>query len=138
MECVLKNVVKTCAPGVSKISLAWLPIEKFEDDEYDFLFLGHLVGPSSDIPHFNVHGTPWYVNTDDGTEYLNLLYADEVFTYSEDKGWRNTDDGARISRARAPLISVIKDAKKGKIGRWQKNFNGEWSQDLKKPANAFL
>lgn len=139
MDCVLKNEVETCAPGVSKISLAWLPIEKFEADEYDFLFLGHLVGPSSDIPHFNVHGTPWYVNTDDeGAEYLNLLYADEVFNYSEERGWITGKTGPRISKVRAPLEAVIADAKKGKIGAWQKSVNGEWSDDLRAPAPAFL
>lgn len=139
MECVLKNDVETCAPGVSKISLAWLPIEKFEADDYSFLFLGHLVGPSSDIPHFNVHGTPWYVNEDAaGVEYLNLIYADEVFNFSEERGWTTAKNGPRISRVRAPLEAVIKDATDGKIGTWEKSISGEWSEKLDEPGNAIL
>ena len=140
MECIIRNDVRTCAPGVSKISLAWLPIEKFENDNYDFLFLGHLVGPASDIPHLNVHGTPWYVNTgEDGVEYLNLIYADEDFSKTETGGWATVDGMSHyIARVRAPFADVIKDAMNGEIGTWEKQYGNNWSENLEKPAVGIL
>lgn len=134
------------APGRSAISLAWLPKDRLDTDIFQFNYLGHIATYCADTPHFNVSGTPVFVNTDNGTEYINILFSDMLASQGtfkpnakstpDPEGWEKIK--SFVSQARAPLKEVIASAKKGKLTGWLKRNCDEWSDAKGKLATGVI
>jgi len=130
MDCSIIDELERCAPGYSQIGLAWLPNDKFEADNYEFTFLGNIAGSYTKLPHFNVHGTPWYYTQDEnGEKYLNLLFADAHYIQLEDGNWMPHETGGqRIGRLRYDFDKLMVDIEAGRIGDWQKLTAEGWKE----------
>lgn len=138
MDCAVIAGGKQCAPGRSQISLAWLPIDKFEKNDFSFEFLGHISGSYSDVPHFNVHGTPWYFSDEkDGNKYLNLIFADGSFVKRRGK-WRAKQGGLRIGQLRANFKDLMTAISTGENGSWTKYTKAGWVSPDVAVAKAVL
>ena len=135
MQGIMFDERETRAPGRSAIGLAWLPKDRYDAEIYQFDYLGHIATYCSDVPHFNVSGTPMYVNTDEGVEYINILFSD-VHATQNDKGWWK--DKVMVAHARASLKDVVADAKKGKVSNWLKRNGDAWGDALGKEATGVL
>lgn len=116
------------APGRSAISLAWLPIERLQEDEVRFEYLGHIANYCSEIPHFNVSGTPIFTNSINGVEYMNIMFTNIETSADEQGVWRQRI--GYVSQARAPLKEIIKGAKKGYATKWVKRNGNIWTDSL--------
>jgi len=140
MPCVFIDKLNHCAPGYSQISLAWLSNEKFENDNYQFTFLGNIAGSYSELAHFNVHGTPWYLTTSKGgVSYLNLLYADaEINLIHDGEKYITSGDGVRIGRLRIEYDDLLDAVSNGTLGEWKKLTSEGWLSPEKLPALRVL
>jgi hypothetical protein len=116
-----------CAPGNSKIGLAWMPTEAESDKKPHFVYLGHIAGFTGERKHFNVHGVPWYINTEDEKEYLNIVFHDT-----------NARNWGQIARARSPLSEVLAAAKAGHTTKWEKFNDGAWEDALTGKSSSIL
>ena len=119
---------KQCAPGNSKVGLAWMKTPAGIDEKPQFKYLGHIAGYSGDRRHFNVHGVPWFINIENGKEYLNIVYHDT-------NGIR---DWGQITRARSPLRDVLAAAKEGSTTKWEKYNRGSWEDALNGQSSSIL
>ncbi|GEM_PF-3087327 len=119
---------KFCAPGNSKVGLAWMAASTATSKQPYFTYLGHIAGFNADRLHFNVHGVPWFINTEEGVQYLNIVYHDVNVA----PGW------GQITRARSPLSEVLNMAKAGSTTRWEKYNNGVWEDALTGNSSSIL
>jgi len=116
-----------CAPGQSKIGLAWMDTTPGFHHNPVFTYLGHIAGFTADRMHFNVHGTPYFINTDNGTRYLNIVFHDS-----------HQIDWGQITIARSPLDDVLAAAKQGYTTTWEKYDNGNWVNALTGQSSSVL
>lgn len=119
---------KKCAPGQSKIGLAWMETPKNFSGVPEFTFLGFIAGYSGNIAHFNVQGTPYSIVREEGIDYLNIWFADKNNFYKS----------MNVARARAPLNDVITAARNGMTIKWKKYNNGAWEDALKGKSSSAL
>lgn len=135
MPSIICNGRRVFAPGRSAISLAWLPRDRLDNDLFNFIYLGCIATYSASIPHFNVSGTPVFVNFDQGVCYINILFDDVHCTLGSD-GWNIKN--IFVSQARAPIADVIAGAKKGEITHWRKRNGEEWNDAIGGIARGIL
>ena len=116
-----------CAPGKSKIGLAWMDTTPGFHHNPVFVYLGHIAGFTADRQHFNVHGTPYFINTVDGVRYMNIVFHDS-----------HRVDWGQITIARSPLQEVITAAKEGRTSEWKKYNNGQWEDAITGTSSSIL
>lgn len=128
MPCAIVQHKTRCAPGNSKIGLAWMDTRGKFDGTPKFKFLGHIAGHNPRVPHFNVSGTPYLINKVGGVEYLNIYFTD----------LNAVDEPMHVATARAPLADVLKAAKEGRTSPWKKFNNGAWEDALSARSTSVL
>jgi len=128
MPCMAIGKTTKCAPGTSKIGLAWMPNTANSTAAPRFNFLGHIAGFPADQLHFNVQGTPVYIVNKNGIDYFYILFSDK----------QALNIRPNIAMARSPVRNVLTAAKLGTTSVWQKYNNGKWVDSLSGNSTSIL
>lgn len=115
---------KRPGPGHTRISLAWYSAPALEQRAPKIQFLGHIVAPFDELrfPGWNIHGTPYVIRRENGEDWFYVYYFDAPVPKKGTPG--------HLATARAKVADVLRDAKLGKVGAWQKFYNGQWTDGL--------
>ena len=136
MSCVEQGSRNACAPGLARISLAWMPRERMNDPQASFTVLGPIAGTPYPVTHFNVHGTPVYLTESGGETMINTLFVD-LFGNKENGEWEEPDLLV-VARAQAPLDEVIFAAQEGRLTTWLKRKGNDWVDAQSDTATSAL
>jgi hypothetical protein len=114
-------------PGHSRIGLAWYAKPDPERKAPQFRYLGHIVAPFDEqrFEAWNVHGTPYVIRREGGEDWFYLYFFD-----TPQQGRQG-----HIAAARAKVADVLRDAKAGRTGPWEKYDNGVWTPALSGPSS---